>query len=1308
MHGLARAFGWVIGVLLISLAVVVAVAQLALPLLAQHPQWVASQLSQRLHRPVTFTSMSGRWTPSGPRLLMRGVSIGDSGPDTTPLRIPQAELALDLGGWLLPSRHLFNLHASDLELDLRRAVDGRWQISGIGTAGGETSKPMSLPNLSVGLWLDNLKIDITDERTGRHYPLVADQLRVGLGSGKVRLGARLHRAETTGVLTAAGQFSRDGASGRVWVAGNDLDVKAMLGDASLAGYTAEQGHGQLAAWLDWRDGKVVRSLLQVDLSGVSLRGPGGGRAEVSVLKGIADIRQSKDGYLLRWAGGDGSALVAALHRGDNDALRIGVAASDLHLAPLAPWLALKPDLSPALAQWLGAGKPRGELTHAALQWSRAGGIGELEVDFHGLGIDPVGSLPGIDHLQGNLRGDAEAVSVTLPKQDTVLRFPHTFSQPFVLSSLDATLAFWQDDAGAHIGVDPLDFTGAGFAGQARGEVLLPADGGKPFLDLYASVDHADVTAAKLFWPVHGMSPKAIEWLDNALVSGSVDNGAVLVRGSLADWPFRHNEGRFEAHAELSDLTLDYGKSWPAAEHVHAEASFVGNSMLVQASQGESLGIKAQRAVALIPDFGDGLLDLNVQGSGSGGNVMAFVRKSPIASKEADTLAQLKLGGSVDFDFHLSLPLKPGAEMQLNGNAQLNDADLTSAAWKLQLDKLNGPLQFDAHGLSTGPLSAGFRGQPSTVQMRLAGATGDPNLVLTASMDGRYSLAELAQDQPAIAWLGQVSEGRSDFRIGFDIARDDDTAPWHQAITVDSTLQGIGLGLPTPLNKANGSVLPLHVTLPLPTTQADLQVSIGQVLRARFRLPGEHGEPLGGTLFLGSQMPDVLPTSGLRVRGRSNRLDVTGWIQYVMAGKQNADAPALESIDVAADHASIFGGEFANLGLKVAPQANALSVDADSPALSGHFQVPTDDLTKRGITARLKRLYWPKAVSSKTAADKAAAAPDTGPTPEEAARTGINPASLPPFHLLVDDLRLGDAKLGEARFESWPTDKGMHIDQLRALSHSVQITAGGDWNGDAEDSHTHMRIDFAAEDLGEMLSVLGFDGLFNGGKTRAHLDASWPGAPSALTLANLDGKLDVNVTDGRIPEADSPGVGRLLGLVSLAELPRRLTLDFGDVFGKGLAFDSITGNFVFAGGNATTNNLKIHGPAAEITVTGRTGLRARDYDQKLLVIPHLGNSLPVVGAVVGGPVGAAAGFAVQGLLGKGLNKAASARYAITGSWDKPKMTLVEKHAATRKPTAVAPPAPDSTSTPADKPVSLPRSPATPLSRPDTPATARSTH
>ncbi len=480
-------------------------------------------------------------------------------------------------------------------------------------------------------------------------------------------------------------------------------------------------------------------------------------------------------------------------------------------------------------------------------------------------------------------------------------------------------------------------------------------------------------------------------------------------------------------------------------------------------------------------------------------------------------------------------------------------------------------------------------------------------------------------------------------------------------------------------------------LPLPLARSELRIAVGDLLRGRLRLPADDSKPLAGSIALGDRMPTTLPDTGLRIRGHARLLDATGWLQHAVAGS-GSGGPGLDSIDVEADRARVFGNDFRALKIKATPAADALGIDVDGPGMLGHFSVPAGDLRKRGITGRLQRLYWPKdqpvtpnqtlaraldkqpGMAPVSAASARSAPVATEPSADDPAATGINPASLPPLHLWVGDLRLGQARLGEARLETWPTGQGMHIDQLRALSRKVQITASGDWNGDAGNSHTRLAIDFAAEDVGSLLGALGYEGLFDGGKTRARLDARWPGAPSALALANMDGTLSINVTRGHIPEV-AAGVGRLFGLVSVAELPRRLSLDFGDVFGKGLAFDAISGDFRLGGGNATTSDLKIVGPAAEIRISGRTGLRTHDYDQQVLVVPHLGGSLPVVGAVVGGPVGAAAGFAVQGLLGKGLNKAASARYRVTGTWEKPVMTLIEKHGA------AAPPAP---ATPAVRP------------------------
>ena len=1273
LHGCARGLGWLVGIAVIALAVLAAVAQLTLPLLARHPAWVAAQLSARLQRPVSFVSMEGRWSGSGPEFVMHGVTIGAAAGQSAPLlQLPESELKLDFGGWLLPSRHLINFHVHGLQLDLLRDAAG-WHVNGIGVAGGKDRQPLSLGPLSADLWLEDLRIAVTDSVLDKHYTLLSPQLRLSHQGNEIRVGGSLQREGVAAAsVRMAGRFRDDGSTGQVWASVDGAELKPLLDGIDMDGYSVEHGAGRVSAWLDWNKGNVTRSVVRLEVDTLLVRAPGGGVASVAALHGLAGLVRTTEGYQLSWAGDDHSAMVLALRQPGTAQASVGVAARELQLQPLLPWLALAPHMSPALSQWLGSGHPRGDLSQVTMQWTQAGGLQAVDVQFAGLAIDPVGKLPGVSGLHGHLRGDAEAVSLELPPQQATVQAPEAFRQPFVLSNLAGTLAFWSQDGAWHIGTDTLDFAGAGYAGQALGEVVLPAQGGAPFVDLYASLDHADVVAAKLFWPTSSMSAGTIAWLDRALVTGHIDEGQVLLRGNMADWPFRHNEGRFEARAVISGLTLNYGNDWPVAEGVSAVANFINNGMLVEVSGGHSLGVKADSAVALIPDFADGVLDLNVHGSASGGKLMEFVRKSPIGIDQAETLAKLAVGGTGRFGFHLSLPLKHPADAQLEGTAQLKDADLTAPAWKLKLDRLNGPLRFDLHGMQAGPLNAGFRGQPSTLTLAVAGANSDPDTVLSAQLQGAYSIAELVQDYPSLAWLGPLADGRSDFSIGFSIAHRAGSDALAQTLSVDSALTGMALKLPAPLDKPAQTSLPLHLSMSLPVDGSDMQVALGQVMRAHFRLADET-HPLAATLAFGHEMPQVLPPRDLRIRGHAASLDVTGWVQQVVGGS-GGGGPGLESVDVSTDQAIWFGRPLGTLKLDVTPQPDLLNVDVSGPAMLGNFRVPTQELSKRGVTARLQRLYWPSAPSTpdakhgdgkstadgKPAAAASAAAPQVVATPPDPANTGVNPAALPPFHLWVGELRMGDARLGEARLETWPTPAGLHIEQLRALSNQVQINATGDWNGSASNSATHMRISFAAEDLGAMLGAFGFDGLVHGGKTHDQLDATWPGSPSDISLATMNGTLSIDVRDGRIPEVTSPGVGRLLGLVSLADLPRRLTLDFGDVFGKGLGFDSITGDFQLANGNATTKNLVIAGPSANISITGRTGLRAKDYDQEMRVMPHVGNSLPLVGAVVGGPIGAAAGLAVQGLLGKGLSKAASARYRITGSWDAPVMTLIEKH------------------------------------------------
>ena len=99
----------------------------------------------------------------------------------------------------------------------------------------------------------------------------------------------------------------------------------------------------------------------------------------------------------------------------------------------------------------------------------------------------------------------------------------------------------------------------------------------------------------------------------------------------------------------------------------------------------------------------------------------------------------------------------------------------------------------------------------------------------------------------------------------------------------------------------------------------------------------------------------------------------------------------------------------------------------------------------------------------------------------------------------------------------------------------------------------------------------------------------------------------------------PAAGRLFGLLSLQALPRRMVLDFSDLFGEGMAFDNIRGLFNIKEGNAYTDNLTMRGPSVKVDISGRAGLSTQDYDQTAMVTPQISDSLAVASGFLG-PVG----------------------------------------------------------------------------------------
>jgi uncharacterized protein (TIGR02099 family) len=1255
LHRVRVAATWIVAVLVIAAGVAMGVVQLALPIAIQHPDFIARQLSARLHRPVAFRAISSRAEASGPLLTVEGLALGPNQPGGASITFPRAQLKFDFGAWLRPAHRWITLRLKGMELRVEHGAAG-WEVAGFGSAPDEAHAP--LQSLPVDLDLTDLRVDIVDTVSGHSWQLLAPHIAAINVGDSIRFGGSVQQLGTQQAVAVSGRVDAAARNYDLHVATRGLDLAAAVRGLGLHGYAVAHGEGSFALWGRWHAGRLVDATARYAVRGLALTAPHGRSLELATWAGVLSAQRVPDGWNVAWRGpgaaradidAAGGAVAHVRRQGAGWAVSAAARAVDL-----TPWLAIAavtPPAPPAFAAWVAGAQPHVVIDQAALVWRDARHY-DAGVRFSGLRAVPTGAIPGLALAHATLRADPQGATLTLPPQAATVGLTHVFRKPFVFTRLSGAVVAWPGDGGWTIAADGLQFDTGELAGRAEGRLVWRGHGRAPFLSAYATVAHAKVPAAKLFWPYRSMSKSLMGWLDHALVAGDVTAGRVLVRGDLDHWPFADHAGRFEATGRVSNTVFDFNAAWPRATELDAQVDFVDNQMHIVASHAKVRGVTATRAEATIPDFGNGVLGLDVQGNGTGAQLLDFVRHSPVGADARDALSGLVVGGSGKFGIRLSIPLGHAEDFTLGGGLTLARADVTNAKWNLKLKNVSGPLMIQGKGFHSPGLAATFRGAPATLTLAVGDNVADPGDVVEAAMATRVSAQTLVTGYPDLDGLVAHASGVAPFNVAVEVRAGQNGAPATPLLNVSSSLAGIALDFPAPLDKAADATLPLSVTLALPPDGAPLSVALGDVLRVRGRLADPaRQQPTALAIDFGSTPPAGPPASGLVVGGHADRLDLSGWIQQALAGDRGGAFPQLTRADVTTDAAEVFGTGLGALELRYVAGAETDTITLDGAAAKGEIDLPTSELMTRGITANLKRLHWPEPPPP---------SPTAVPEPPQAS-SPIAPSAVPPLNVRVADLQLGAAHLGATTLVSAPTAQGMRIQQFESKGADFTIQSHGSWNGTREASASQMTTTISARDFGKTLAAFGYGGLLAGGaNAHVEIDGRWPGSPAGFSLAWMEGSLAVKVGDGRIL-AVKPGLGRLLGLLSLRELPNRLLLHFGDVFKSGFGFDHASARFRLADGSAYTDDLLIEAPAAQIAMHGRAGFRAHDFDLTVDVTPHVGGTLPVVGAVIGGPVGAAAGLVVQGLVGRGINRAAADVYRVTGSWEKPIIASAGAHA-----------------------------------------------
>jgi uncharacterized protein YhdP len=530
-------------------------------------------------------------------------------------------------------------------------------------------------------------------------------------------------------------------------------------------------------------------------------------------------------------------------------------------------------------------------------------------------------------------------------------------------------------------------------------------------------------------------------------------------------------------------------------------------------------------------------------------------------------------------------------------------------------------------------------QPGVFNLRVGEEAGDRSLAAIATLEGRFTAPTLIDRYADLAWLKPWVIGASNWKLAVRIPVSSKAAENPSQLELSSDLVGTTISMPEPMKKAERTALQLELSAPLPIEQGEINLQLGSLMRLRGRIRKDL--PLTGTIQLGDGAIAESPAKGLSIRGRTALLDSTGWVAFSGPGQSDS---ILHDVDVQAAQLIFIDRIFADSHVRLDRSAASTQVVIKGKGIEGTIDIPSE--ISRGVQGRFATLHLPS--------DS-----DAGATQLPATVDVEDPAALPPMQIAIADLRIGQAQLGQAELATTPIPTGMRVDKFQTKAKNLNLDASGEWVRTSAGTRSNFRLGFNASSLGQMLDSLGFVNMVEGGKTKATLTGSWPGSPGAFSLATLSGTLKADVGEGRLLDVEPGGSGRMLGLLSLAEIPRRLTLDFSDFFQKGFSFNTARGDFIFNDGKARTDNLRIDGPAAEIRVSGTTGLREMVYDQRVEVLPKAGGILPAIGLLAGGPAGAAVGAVAQAVLQRPLKQTTRVVYQITGPWQEPLVKVIEK-------------------------------------------------
>jgi uncharacterized protein (TIGR02099 family) len=1224
-----------------------------LPNLDQWRPELERYLSRSVGREVRIAKLSGRWRGVAPELSLQGFSLGN----------PRQGSALSLDGvavqpsWtslLVWEPRFSSIAIQSPRIELVRGKDGVLYLNGVDVSSGPSSDNnfsnwllrqdrVEIRNASLHwkddwlglpmLALEQGNLTLTDTLLGHHLAIDGHPQQM-LGQS-VSFDASWRGNDVQHFGQWSGKLALKVQGARVGVWSRYLERFGFL----------QSGHGSGELQAEFEQGQLTALSSDFDVREAGFRPAGVRDIHLPEFSGKLEVKRSSDGTYLAHAhdltlstdaGLAFSKASAELQfkQGEDGFGQISL--DNIDLAPLAPVIhALAVDRNPLIGRFA----PSGKLIDLSASWKgpfAAPRTYRLVTRFDRLGWAENGQVPGLSGASGKIEFDDKGGTLTLASVNTQLNMGHVFARPLSFAKFTGAVQWERDKGGVAVHIKRTEFANADLSGSVAGDYRY--DGHGPgHIDLSGSIDSVPAVRVPDYLP-YVVGHDTLHWLSAALQGGQARNAQFVLKGGLAQFPFKGGKGgQFSVKADVDGGRLRFDSAWPQIDDIQAQLLFENERMQIVSRQASTLGVPLRQVEVSIPDLDAHNNHLLIRGSAEGplAKMLAYTVKSPVDRWLDGFTGGIAASGAAKLDLKIDLPLSSAEQgkEKVDGAVDLSGNTLKFTSLPLPMaSQTSGRIGFNEHGVDIKNLHLSALGGRFALKADTS-RDGKMRFALEGEGDTRTVL------QQYVPVLSPFADGRSPYQVKFVIGKG------LESLTVASPLIGTRIAAPAPADKAAMSSLPLNVTVrPDDQTHGAMVVDYTLDARARgqIRLDGA-GRVQTGTVLIGGA-DGGQPAHGIAIRSKSGLLDLDARRQLLPKVGDSATGSLPVELDLSADILQAAGYRLSKARAVAAYDRfkRLWRLDLNSQETSGWAELRDQG---KPLQIHLARLALPLPLAPSLGQPAAAgqvADPAKSATSE----------SYPAMDVQLDSLSWHGREIGRLEMSARREGNNWMVPLLRVVNKDGSLLGAMAVNEDGNGRPLHVDSNFVlnAGDWGGMLARLGEPNQVIKGKGSVRGRFYWDGGLADVTAAKLNGNASLDVQDGRFARLDT-GAARLLGVLSLQAMTRRLRLDFSDLFQSGFAFDKLSGEAVVKQGVFHSDKIGLQGPGANITLKGDVDLAHERQRLQVRVVPYLSESA-ALGAALVNPIAGVAALAAQKVLQDPLNKMFAVEYLVTGSLNDP--------------------------------------------------------